>query len=229
MKEMLYTQKEAVNIKEFYIAVKKGHNEELLSLKKHINREAEQLNDRGKKVVFLTESVMIDFMPAIIDFMPTNPQFGHFIIDANLCAIKVTDLPPYIVTGEEAKFTIITNDCNGNCYSKGGRHIQLLHYTTGAFINAEVKDKNDGSYLVPLSHREVNFFVSIDGQQTARAWYSIAVRDYSSISKPSIIVEDDDNCSMESPWGIAWSRRGTWAMADYTKDCVYLSLMVTIN
>jgi len=79
---------------------------------------------------------MIDFIPVKMYF----PQFSHFIIDANVCTIKVTDLPPYAVAGQGINFTNIINDCSGHRCSKGGRHVQLLHYTTGAFINAEVKD-----------------------------------------------------------------------------------------
>ncbi|XP_065917648.1 tripartite motif-containing protein 2-like [Dysidea avara] len=190
LKEMLYTQKEAASMKELYSAVEKGCNEEMLSVKKHVNHETEQLNDKC-----------------------SSHNFGHFIIDANVCTSKATDLPPYAVVEQKVEFTIITNECDGRHCSGGGKHIQLLHYATGAFINAEIKDNNDGSYLVsfvPVSHGEVKFLVSVNGKQASRTPYSIAVRRYSSIIKPSVIVEgdDDDNCRMESPWGIAWSRKG---------------------
>ena len=74
LKEMLYTQKEAASMKELYSAVEKGCNEEMLSVKKHVNHETEQLNDKYKKVVCLTESAVIDFIPAKMQF----PQFWSF-------------------------------------------------------------------------------------------------------------------------------------------------------
>ena len=163
----------------------------------------------------------------------SSHNFGHFIIDANVCTSKATDLPPYAVVEQKVEFTIITNECDGRHCSGGGKHIQLLHYATGAFINAEIKDNNDGSYLVsfvPVSHGEVKFLVSVNGKQASRTPYSIAVRRYSSIIKPSVIVEgdDDDNCRMESPWGIAWSRKGTWQWPTTPKIvCIYL-IMTTI-
>jgi len=50
LKELMYTQTETTNIRGLYSAVKNGYDEELLSVRKHIKHEAEQLNDKHKKV-----------------------------------------------------------------------------------------------------------------------------------------------------------------------------------
>ena len=45
------------------------------------------------------------------------------------------------------------------------------------------------------------------------------VRDYTSVNKPSKMVNNDGN--MGQPWGIAFGKNGMWAVADFSKSCVY--------
>ena len=53
--------------------------------------------------------------------------------------------------------------------------------------------------------------------------YSIVVQqsiDYTRVGKLSKIVNNDGN--MGEPWGIAFGKNGMWAVADYSKHCVYI-------
>jgi len=217
--EVEFAQAEAVSIRKFYSAVEKGYDQELLSMKKHVMHEAEQLSVKcGKLIASPIESVTMDFVPTEIPL----PQFSHFT--TNACTCDVTDLPPYAIAGQEVKFTIITKDSNGDRCAQGGRCIQLLHFVTRDVINAEVQDNNDSSYgvsFVVASPGEVKLLFSIDGLLSEKSLYCIRVRvSYSLLDKPNKII--NNNGKMGIPWGVAFSRRDVWAVADYSNHCVYL-------
>ena len=92
--------------------------------------------------------------------------------------------------------------------------------------SAQVRDNSDGSYMassVAQQGGEIKISVSINGQQIKGSPYSIVVQqyiDYSRVGKPSEIVNKDGN--MGQPWGIAFGKNGTWAVADNTKHCLYI-------
>ena len=87
----------------------------------------------------------------------------------------------------------------------------------------QVRDNSDGSYMasfVPQQVGEVKLSVFVNGEQIKGSPYSVMVRDYSSVNKPSKIVNNDGN--MGEPWGIVFGKNGMWAVADYSKHCVYI-------
>ena len=68
---------------------------------------------------------------------------------------------------------------------------------------------------------EEKLSVSINGEQIKESPYSIVVgRNYQAIDKPSKIV--NDNGSMKHPEGIAFSKEGMWAVADWDGNCTYI-------
>jgi len=91
-------------------------------------------------------------------------------------------------------------------------------------MSAQVRDKNDGSYMgcfVAEQVGEIKLSISINGEQIKGSPYSIVVQcDYTRVGKPSKIVNNDGN--MGQPWGIAFGKNGMWAVADNTKHCVYI-------
>ena len=65
--------------------------------------------------------------------------------------------------------------------------------------------------------------VFVNGQQIKGSPYSVVVQqsiDYTRVGKLSKIVNNDGN--MGEPWGITFGKNGMWAVADYTKHCVYI-------
>ena len=94
----------------------------------------------------------------------------------------------------------------------------------GANDTTQVRDNNDGSYMasfVPQQVGEVELLVFVNGQQIKRSPYSVMVRDYTSVNKPSKILNNDGN--MGEPWGIAFAKNGMWALAD-CHHCVYIRI-----
>ena len=72
----------------------------------------------------------------------------------------------------------------------------------------EVRDNNDGSYTTSFVFEqvgEVKVSVFVNGEQIKGSPYSVMVRDYTSVSKLSKIVNNDGN--MGQPWGIAFDIR----------------------
>ncbi|XP_065916814.1 tripartite motif-containing protein 2-like [Dysidea avara] len=221
LEEVEFAQAEAVSIRELYSAVEKGYEQELLSMKKHVMHETEQLNVKCSKLtVILKESATLDFVPTKIPF----PQFGHLITDPIACTSEVADLPPYAVAGQDVKFTVITKDVSGGRCVQGGRHIQLLHSVTRDFVSAKVNDNNDGSYMVSFvtaSPGEMKFLISVDEELSKETSYCITVViNYSLLDKPKKTI--NNNSTMGKLWSIAFSSNGVWAVADYSKHCVYL-------
>ena len=94
---------------------------------------------------------------------------------------------------------------------------------TGNVTTGEVRDNNDGSYLVCFVAEQVGeakLSVAINGERIKGSPYSIVVRNYQAIDKPSKIV--NANGSMGCPWSIAFGSNGLWAVADYSNHCVYI-------
>ena len=91
----------------------------------------------------------------------------------------------------------------------------------GVNVTAQVEDNNDGSSMasfVPQQVGEVKVSVFVKGEQIKGSPYSIMVRDYTSVNKPSKIVNNDGNIG--EPWGIAFGKNGMWAVADFFNNCM---------
>ena len=59
-------------------------------------------------------------------------------------------------------------------------------------IQHKLRDNNDGSYMasfVPQQVGEVKLSVFLNGQQIKGSPYSVMVKDYTSVNKPTKIVE----------------------------------------
>ena len=75
--------------------------------------------------------------------------------------------------------------------------------------------------FLPHQVGEVKVSVCVNGKYIKGSPYSVADScDYTSLSKPSKIVNKDGK--MSGPQGIGFSRNGKWAVADWSNHCVYL-------
>ena len=219
LEEVEYAQAEVLSMKELNDAVEKSFDQEVLSVKKQVIDRMQQITDKYKKVN------IPPIQQATMEFVPSKealPQFGLLCsVDPQNC--EIVDLPKYIIKGQETKVTIITKLNNGDRCSRGGSQVSVqlgeVNDTT------QVRDINDGSYtasFVPqqLQAGEVKLSVLINGQQIKGSPYSVMVTGYTSVNKPSKIVNNDGN--MGNPWGIGFGKNSMWAVADSTNNCVYV-------
>ena len=216
LEEVEYAQAEVLSMKELSDGVEKSSDQEALSVKKQVIDRMQQITDKYKKVN------IPPVQQATMEFVPTKealPQFGLLCsVDPHNC--KVVDLPKHIIKGKKTKVTIIPKLNNGDCCSRGGSQVSVQL----GQVNVQVRDNNDGSYMasfVPQQIGEVKLSVFVNGEQIKGSPYSvIMVGDYTSVNKPSKIVNIDGN--MGKPWGIAFGKNGMWAVADWSNHCVYI-------
>ena len=221
LEEVEYAQAEVLSMKELNDAVERSSDQEVLSVKKQVIDRMQQITDNYKKVN------IPPVQQATMEFVPTKealPQFGLlYSVDPHNC--EVVDLPKCIIKGKETKVTIITKDDNGDhngdhC-SRGGSQVSVQ--LGGVDGTTQVRDNNDGNYMasfVPQQVGEVKLSVFVNGEQIKGSPYSVMVRDYTSVNKPSKIVNNDGK--MGPPWGIAFGKNGMWAVADWSNHCVYI-------
>ena len=224
LEEVEYAQAEVLSMKELKDAIEKSSDQEVLSAKKQVIDRMQQITDKFNKLnTDPLQSATMEFVPSIESF----PQFGQLFTHIDPGACKVVNLPNHITVGEELKFSIITKYHNGSQCSIGGSEVSVqLECNTGEVRSAQVRDNNDGRYMASFVAQqvgEVKLSVSINGQQIKGSPYNLVVRnhiDYTRVGKPSKILNNDGN--MGEPWGIAFSKNGMWAVADYSKHCVYI-------
>ena len=221
LEEVEYAQAEVLSMKELKDALEKSSDQEALSAKKQVIDRMQQITDKFNKLITdPLQSATMEFVPSKESF----PQFGQLFTHIVPGACEVVNLPNYITVGKELKFSIITKYHNGSQCSIGGSQVSVqLKSNTGEVTRAQVRDNNDGSYMASVvvqQDGEVKLSAFVNGQQIEGSPYSVVVINYTRVGKPSKIVNNDGN--MGEPWGIAFGKNGMWAVADYTKHCVYV-------
>ena len=215
--EVEYAQAEVLSMKELNDAVEKSSDQEILSVKKQVIDRMQQITDKCRKVN------VPPVQRATIKFVPTKeilPQFGL------LCSVdphnyEAIDIPTYSIKGKKLEFTIITKpklDNENHCFMGGN---QVSVHLGGVNDTAQVRNIYDGSYMasfVPQQVGEVTFSVFVNAEQIKGSPYSVMVRDYTSVNKPSKIVNNDGN--MGKPWGIALGKNDMMAVVDWSNHCV---------
>ena len=222
--EVEYAQAEVFSMKELKDAIEKSSDQEALSAKKQVIDRMQQITDKFNKLnTDPLQSATMEFVPSKESF----PQLGEIFTYIDPIACEVVNLPNHITVGKELQISIITKYRNGSQCSIGGSQVSVqLESNTGEVTSAQVVDNKDGSYMascVAQQVGEVKLSVSIDGQQIKGSPYSLVVQyytDYTRVGKPSKIVNNDGN--MGEPWGIAFGNNDMWAVADFSKHCVYI-------
>ena len=221
-KEVEYAQADVLSMKELKDAIEKGSDQEALSAKKQVIDRMQQITDKFNKMnTDPLQSATMEFVPSKESF----PQFGQFFTHIDPGACEVVNLPDHITVGKELKFSIITKYRNGSQCSIGGSQVSVqLESNTGEVTSAQVRDNSDGSYMASFIAQQVGegkLSVSINGQQIKGSPYNLVVHyDYTRMGNPSKIMNNDGN--MGKLWGIAFGYNGMWAVADYSKHCVYI-------
>ena len=224
LEEVEYAQAEVLSMKELKDAIEKSSNQEALSAKKQVIDRMQQITDKFNKLnTDPVQSATMEFVPS----KESLPQFGQLFTSIDPGACEVVNLPYLITVGEELQFSIITKYRNGSRCSIGSSKVSVqLESNTGEVRSAQVRDNNDGSYMascVAQQVGEVKLSVSINGQQIKKSPYSLVVQqcvDYTRVGRPRKIVYNDGN--MGNPCSVALGKNGMWAVADYSKHCVYI-------
>ena len=213
--EVEYAQAEVLSMKELNDAAEKSSDQEVLSVKKQVIDRMQQITDKCRKVN------VPPVQRATMVFIPNKeilPQFGLLCsVDPQNC--EVVDIPKYYIKGMKIEFAIITKVDNGDCCSRGGSQVSVQ--LEGVNDNTQVRDNADGSYMasfVPQQVGVVRLSVFVNGEQIKGSPYSVTVRDYTLVNKPSKIVNNDGN--MGEPWGIAFGKNDIWAVAESVNYCV---------
>ena len=217
LEEVEYAQAEVLSMKELNDAVEKSSDQELLSVKKQVIDRMQQITDKCRI------GNLSPVQRATMEFVPTKetfPQFGLLrAVDPHNC--EVVNIPKYIIKRRKTEFIIITKDENGDHCSRGGSQVSVQ--LGGVNDTTQVRDNNDGNYMasfVPRQVGEVKLSVFVNKEQIKGSPYSVMVRDYTSVNKPSKIANNDGY--MGQPWGIAFGKNGMWAVVDYSNHCVYI-------
>ena len=215
LEEVEYAQAELLSMKELNDAVEKSSDQETLSVKKQVIDRMQQITDKCRKVN------LRPVQQATMEFVPTKktfPQFGLLCsVDPHNC--EIANIPRYTIKGKETEFTIISKEENGDRCLRGG--IQVSIHLGEMNGTTQVRDNNDGSYMasfVPQQVGEVKVSVFANGDQIKGSPYNVMVRDYTSVNKPSKVVNSDGN--MGQPWGIAFGKNGMCAVANHSNHCV---------
>ena len=221
LKEMKSVQDELVGLQELREELEKTSDHKVLFEKQqdHVEDQLKKVSDRHNSLTTLpVESYTMAFNPS----KKSCVELGHLCIDVTA---EVPLMPKYVIVNKKIKLLILSKDGKGQNYPRGGSKVVVeLKSFTGGITVGKITDNNDGSYvasLVPKQVGEAKVLVCINGEQIKGSPYSIVVdRNYQAIDKPSKIV--NNNGSMGQPWGVAFSRNGLWAVADYSNHCVYI-------
>ena len=220
LQEVEHTQAEVLSMKELKDAVEKSSDQEALSAKKQVIDRMQQLTTKYKKLnTQPVQSATMEFVSKPL------PQFGQLFTRVDPAVSEIVNLPNPIPFGKKVEFTIITKYHNGHHCSRGGSQVSVqLESNSGEVTAVQVRDNNDGSYVASFATQnvgKVKVSVSANGQQIKGSPYTVNITpDYTKVTKPSKIVNNGG--SMGQPWGIACGKNGVWAVADWSRHCVYV-------
>ena len=224
LKQIKRTQAQLDSTKDLKKAVKNGSDQELLLMEKKLVDDVNELNDACKNLD--TEPVQLtttEFIPAE-EYKKSMPQFGRLFDGVCSYATEATNIPKWVLEGEDVEFKIVTRDRNSHSCHRGGSEVVVQTQSSRGDVTPVevVKDNKDGSYsasFVPNQVGEMKLSIAIKGQQIKGSPFNVKVhRKYTTLDKPSKVVAKPGR--MGTPWGIAFGRNGMWAVTDRSNHCV---------
>jgi len=219
------TKVELESVKEINDAIKEGSDQDTLLMRKEVIDDVKALTDCYKKTgTKPVESAAIEFVP-VKEYKEHLPQFGK------ICTtdFDVTIVRPYALEGKVTgvvKFTFAPKNDQGKLtVSPKVDEIQVeAHSTTGCTSPTKISLHRDGSYSVMftgLPIGDVSLSVAVKGQEVKGSPFRVVVgRNYTHVDQP--MKTFDANGEISHPWGIAFSRNGTWAVTDDSNHCVMI-------
>ena len=222
LQDMKSVQDELVKLAKLREDLEKTSDHKVLSTKKQgIESRIQKVGKQYKQLN--TQPVVYDTLE-FIAIKTCTSLLGNLFTSANPNTSEAIYLPGITHCGHKVEFKIITKDSKGQECTKGGNQVSVwLKSFTGDVTAGEVRDSNDGSYMASFVAEQVGeaeLSVSINGEQIKGSPYSIVVgRNYQAFEHSKIV---NDNGSMSGPEGIAFSKDGMWAVADWSNHCVYI-------
>ena len=224
--QMECTQGQLESLKKLNGAVKNGSDQETLLMKKRVTDDTKRISDSYDKLdTQPVWSATLKFVP-VEKYTKSLPRFGHVSHD-DVCPAncEALDIPEMVHKGEKVKFKIVAKDQNNCLYYKGGSEFVIQVQSDIEDITpVEVRDNEDGTYatsFVANQIGEVKLSITTKRQQIKSSPFNIKVHtNYAHTMEPSKVVDEGE--TMGSPWGIAFSRDGMWAVTDESNHCVWL-------
>ena len=224
LKEVQHTQAEVLSLKELSdTIVKRSFDEELLSARNQLTLLMEKLNDNFEKLN--THPVECANVRVGYTKKPLQ-QFAKNLTTIDSLSFEVENPVECVQQGDNATLEIIARDCNGDYYHSGGSQVSAwLKFNTGEVANIQVKDNDNGTYMVCFKAEQVGelrLLVFVSGRQITGSPFSITVQnDQATLDKPSKTIERGDG-SMGQFCSIAYSENDLWAVVNRTKNSVHV-------
>ena len=152
------------------------------------------------------------------------PQIVKHFANLESLSFELNDFNSAVQRGQIVTLEIITKDSKGDHYFEGGSEVTavVMETKTGEEITARTVDNNNGTYtinFVPWQIGEIYLSVFVNEHKIKGSPFKIMVQEH--IIKPSKIITKNEY-SFDQLWGIACSNNGTWAVANWKKNCVYI-------
>jgi len=226
LEQMEHTQAQLESVKELNGVMKNGSDQEVLLMKKQVVDDVKRISVSYSKLdTQPVQSATMEFVP-VEEYKESIPYFGHlFYGDACSYNSKVLNVPKKVFKGERVEFDVLTKDQSNRLCHRGGSKVLVQGQSSrGDVTPVKVKDNKDGSYsasFVANQIGEVKLSATIKGQQIKGSPFNVKVHGkYTTIDKPSKVVNEGGR--MGTPWDIAFSRDGAWAVTDDTNHCVWI-------
>ena len=219
LEEIMHIQENILNIKRMKDAINSdqevlsGNNQLAYSMVKLIEK-CDELGFKPNESANVKVTFSNEPLPQIVK---------HFATIESL-SFELNDFSSAVQQGQTVTLEIITKDSKGDHYFEGGSEVTavVMETKTGMEITARTVDNNDGTYtinFVPWQIGEIYLSVFVNERKIKGSPFKIMVQEHI-IKSSKIITKDDYN--FDQLWGIACSNNGTWAVADWKKNCVYI-------
>ena len=236
LEQIVHAEAELESINELNGAMKNGSDQEVFLMKKQVLQGVKRISDCYNELnTQPAESATMEFV-AIDKYNKSMPQFGYLrlyhddaypvdVCPDDVCPenCEALGIPKMISKDKKVKFKIIIKDQNNHPYHKGGSEVVIQASSGMVDVTAvEVKDNKDGSYsasFIANQVGEVKLSVAIKGQQIKGSPFSVKVHG-KKYTKPSKVVNEGG--TMGTPYGIAFSKDGIWAVTDDSNHCVWI-------
>ncbi|XP_065891724.1 E3 ubiquitin-protein ligase TRIM71-like [Dysidea avara] len=212
---------ELESVKELNDTMKKGSGQDTLLMRKEVIDDMKRLSDCHKKMdTEPVELAAMEFVPVRI-YEESLPRFGKiYTTDFEVSVVKTYALEGKVT--RMSKFTVAPKN-DQRCFEVDQMHAQA-HTMAGCINPTKINLHKNGLYsflFTSLPVGEMSLSVTIKGKEVKGSPFSVVVgRNYTHIDWPTKIFNADGQIGQ--PWGIAFSRIGTWAVADDSNHCIWI-------
>ena len=225
LEQMEHTQAQLESIKELKNALKNGSDQEALLMKKKVMEDVKRISDSYNKLdIQPVQSATMEFIP-VEEHKKSMPRFAHLCHGDVYPLNCEVDCPKWSIKGKAVHIKLVAKDRSNHLCHKGGSEVVIeAQSSEGDITPTQVKDNDDGSYsasFVANQVGDVKLSIAIKGQHIKGSPFNVKVcKKYTTISKPSKVV--NQGWRMGSPFGIAFSRDGMWAVTNNSNHCVLI-------